>query len=353
MYENVTPEQIQAQIRSRVDTNIQTGEGSYFELHTKPIAYVLSELYHKLDAQIPIAFVNETSGQYIDKRAGEFGITRKPGCKATVTLTLTGTIGCRISAGTQFQTEDGLRFIALTGAEIGLSGTVSVSAAAAEIGTVYNVSANKITRTVQYVSKLDTVTNAEPAEGGMDEETDKAFLARLYAYWRDPATSGNRYDYEHWAMSVNGVGAARCIEIWNGPGTVKVIVADMNAQPVTEQLRKQVADYIETVRPVCAKVTVVSAQGVDIRITAQVKLSNPTQLSQVQKDFKASLQSYIRDTAFDNPFLSYNRIAYLLMSVDGVRDYTQLTVNDAEENIDLPLGHVPVLAQVEVTISAS
>ena len=353
MYENVTPEQIQERIRSRVDTNIQTGEGSYFELHSKPVAYVLSELYHKLDAQIPISFVDETSGQYIDKRAGEFGITRKPGYKATVTLTLTGTIGCRIPAGTQFQTEDGLRFLSLTGAEIGLPGTVSVSAVAAEIGAVYNVPKNRITRAVQYVSKLDTITNEKPAEGGMDIETDKALLARLYAYWRDPATSGNRYDYEHWAMSVNGVGAARCIEIWNGPGTVKVIIADMDIHPVTEKLRKEVVDYIETVRPVCPEVTVVSAQGVDIRIAAQVKLSDPTQLARVQEDFQTALQMYIRDTAFDNPFLSYNRIAYLLMSVDGVRDYTQLTVNEAEENIDLPLGQVPVLKQLEVTISAS
>ena len=108
----LTPEEIQgACIRSRVDTTILTTEGSFFELHSKPVAYVLSELYHKLDAQIPISFVDETSGKYIDKRAGEFGITRKPGYKATVTLTVTGTMGCRIPAGTPFQTEDGLRFL--------------------------------------------------------------------------------------------------------------------------------------------------------------------------------------------------------------------------------------------------
>lgn len=353
MYETVTPEEIQERIRSRVDTTILTTEGSFFELHSKPVAYVLSELYHKLDAQIPISFVDETSGKYIDKRAGEFGITRKPGYKATVTLTVTGTMGCRIPAGTPFQTEDGLRFLSLTDGQIGLSGTIDVPAVAAEIGVLYNLPAGSIVRTVQYVSKLDTVTNVKPAEGGMDIETDQALLARLYAYWRDPATSGNRYDYEHWAMSVNGVGAARCVEIWNGPGTVKVIIADMQIQPVTEQLRKQVADYIETVRPVCPEVTVVSAQGVDISIAAQVKLSDPSQLTQVKEDFQVALQTYIRETAFDNPFLSYNRIAYLLMSVDGVRDYTQLTVNEAEENIDLPLGQVPVLKQLEVTLSAS
>jgi len=82
LYEDMTPERIQKQIRERTDADFLTGEGSYFELHTKPVAYVLSEFYHKLDALLPISFVDETSGIYIDKRANEFGITRKPGYKA-------------------------------------------------------------------------------------------------------------------------------------------------------------------------------------------------------------------------------------------------------------------------------
>ena len=233
MYEDMTPERIQKQIRERTDADFLTGEGSYFELHTKPVAYVLSEFYHKLDSQIPISFVDETSGIYIDKRAGEFGITRKPGYKATVTLTLTGAQGCFVPAGTRFTTEDGLQFETLSSVTIGLTGTADVAAAAAELGTLYNVPAERIVQPVQPVSKLDTVTNEQPAEGGMDEETDAALLARLYAHWREPATSSNRYDYEHWAMSVTGIGAARCIEIWDGPGTVKVIVASMEINPWT------------------------------------------------------------------------------------------------------------------------
>ena len=62
MYEDMTPERIQKQIRERTDAAFLTGEGSYFEPHTKPVAYVLSEFYHKLATHIPISFVAETSG---------------------------------------------------------------------------------------------------------------------------------------------------------------------------------------------------------------------------------------------------------------------------------------------------
>lgn len=348
MYEDITPEQIQKQIRERTDATCLTGEGSYFELHTKPVAYVLSEFYHKLDALIPIAFVDETSGIYIDKRAGEFGITRKPGYQATVTLTLTGAQGCTIPARTAFTTEDGLRFETLLSVTLGMTGTADVPATAVECGTQYNVPAGAITRPVQAVSKLDTVTNTQAAQGGMNEESDAALLARLYAHWREPATSSNRYHYEHWALEVVGIGAARCLEVWNGPGTVKVIVADMEIRPVGQQLVEQVAAYIEERRAVGAQVTVESVTGVEIAITAVVVLQEGAALQTVKTDFQAAIQAYIAQTAFDHPFLSYNRIAFLLMGVDGVRDYTALTLNGTQDNIDLQLGQVPVLASVEV-----
>lgn len=352
MYEDYSPELIQKRITDRVDTPLMTGEGSFFELHTKPVAYVLSEFYHKLDAAIPIAFVDETSGEYLVRRAAEFGIERKPGYRATVTLTLTGQAGCSVPAGTAFQTADGLVFTTLRSTALADAGSVDVPASAEAIGAIYNVPAGAISRPVQAVSKLDTVTNADAAEGGMDEETDEALFRRLDAFRREPATSGNRYHYEHWAMEVNGVGAAKCIEVWDGPGTVKVIIADMEIHPVTEEVRQAVADYIETQRTVCADVTVESAQGVQIDVSADVQLSSAVTLQSVQKAFQAALEGYIAKTVFENPYLSFNRIAYLLMSVDGVLDYTALTVNGAADNIDLPLGQVPVLERVEVTAGA-
>lgn len=352
MYEHITPERLQDEVKRRTDGDLLQREGSFFEMHTKPVAYILSELYHQLDATIPIAFVDETSGKYLEMRAAEFGITRKPGYRATLTLHLTGQNGCSVPAGTRFSTADGLVFETLQSVTIGAGGTADVPAAAAALGSLYNVPKNTVTRPVQAVSKLDTATNPAPAVGGMDPETDAALFRRLDAFRRTPGTSGNRAHYEQWAMEVNGVGAARCIEIWDGPGTVKVIVADMEIRPVTEQVRKAVADHIEAVRPVCPKVTVVSAVGVDVAIRAQVKLTGSGTAQGVQAAFRAAMEQYISETVFDNPQLSYNRIAYLLMSCAGVADYTALTVNGGTESIDLPLGKVPVLTTVEVTAGA-
>lgn len=78
------------------------------------------------------------------------------------------------------------------------------------------------------------VSNLGAATGGYDAETDAALYARLSAFRREPATSGNIHQYEQWALEVDGVGAARAIDLWNGPGTVKVVLAGNGLEPVDE-----------------------------------------------------------------------------------------------------------------------
>lgn len=79
--------------------------------------------------QVPISFVDETNGRFIDKAAAGYGMMRKPGTAASVTLTFTGAAGTTIPAGTLCVTQDGLGFAtdeALTLGEDG-RGTVTVT----------------------------------------------------------------------------------------------------------------------------------------------------------------------------------------------------------------------------------
>ena len=69
-----------------------------------------------------------------------------------------------------------------------------------------------------------------------EEETDGALLERLLFAVRQPATSGNVYHYIEWSTSVSGVGAVKVLPLWNGNGTVKVIVVDANKDTPSEEL---------------------------------------------------------------------------------------------------------------------
>ena len=154
---------------------------------------------------------------------------------------------------------------------MGGGGSGTVSATADEVGAVYNIPAGAVVSTQEAVTGVTGVTNTQAAVGGTDPESDAALFARLDAYRKTPPTSGNDRHYHQWALEVNGIGAAAVIRCWDGPGTVKVIVADMELRPVEEDKVDEVAAYIETQRPVTAEVTVESAAGVGVQVAVTVE----------------------------------------------------------------------------------
>jgi len=348
MYEDLTVESIKSDIIGRLSTDIDTREGSFTNDMISAVAYEIWKAYQSLNAIIPIAFVDETSGEYIDKRCAEYGIKRKTGTKAKVTLTLTGTDGTTVPAGKVFLTPDGLQFKTDETVTI-TNGTATVSATAVEIGKEYNVAAGTITKQLVNISGLTAVTNDEAATGGTDAETDAALVKRLYEYLQKPATSGNVAHYRQWALEVDGVGTAKVFPLWNGPGTVKVLIVGSNNEPVDSTIIANCAAHIEKNRPIGATVTVESAEGLPINVAATVIIDSTTTVERVKTSFEAVLKEYLKSIAFDKYTLVYNRIAYMLLDIDGVTDYTFLTINGGTSNITIADNQVPVIGTVEVT----
>ncbi len=370
MFEDVTPKSIWDQVVSELNTDLMTGEGSFLYDVLAPAVNEMYRLYKAMDALPDVFYVNETSGGYLDKMAGIFGVNRKNGEQAAGTVTLTGTAGAVIPAGTEFLTEDGLSFtldedVTLTAAEDDADASGSGSLTASAAGTAYNVAEGQIVRTKFVVPGLKSFV-AGAASGGTDDETSAALTERLYTALREPATSGNAYQYRQWASEMPGVGAARVIRVWDGAGTVKVILADSNMQPAAAETVSAVAAYIEELRPVGAEVTVVAATGVTVNVSATVTLSSGASLDAAAAACKAVLKEYLsatvrggfaavidadRDTLSDYALtVRLSRIQSLLLDVAGVIDVADVKLNGGAANLTLTVSDVPVLG--EVTLNA-
>lgn len=346
MFEDKTPESIKADILGDISL-ADTREGSYTNEIVSPVALEIWKLYDSLKALLPIVFVDETSGEYIDKMAARYGIVRKAGTKATALMLFAGTDGTIVPKGTVFLTADGLQFITDEVATI-VAGVASVTATALEVGEFYNVSAGTITQQIVSISGLSTVTN-EAATGGTDPESDASLVTRLYAYLQKPASSGNVYHYEQWALEVDGVGAVKVVPLWDGAGTVKVLIVGPNKGPVDPTIVTNCAEHIEQYRPIGAEVTVISAEGAEINVTATVELESTTTKAIVQAELAKRLTEYLQAIAFDKYEVVYNRIAYMLLDIDGVVDYSILTVNGGTDNITIDADQVPVAGTVVIS----
>lgn len=347
MYEDITPESIKQNILRNI-TAVDTREGSYTNELVSPTATELWKAYTAMNALLPIAFVDETSGEYIDKRCAEVGITRKAGTKAHTDLTLTGDNKTEIPAGTVFLTPDGLEYKTAAAVTI-IFGTATVTANAVEVGESYNVVANSITNQYNSIAGLSAVTNTAAAIGGTNPETDKSLVNRYYAYIQKPSASGNIHDYEKWALEVDGVGAVKVTPLANGAGTVGVLIAGSQKQPVSSEVVTACAAHIEENRPIGAAVTVTSASGLLINVSATATIDSSMTKETVQTAFKKAVDAYLKNIAFESYTVLYNRIAYLLLGIDGVSDYSALKVNDGTANITVASDEVPVLGAVTVT----
>ncbi len=94
--------------------------------------------------------------------------------------------------------------------------------------------------------------------GGTNRESDDSLRSRLLARVRETPHAGTAEDYKAWALEVAGVTRAWVYPLESGIGTVVIrFVCDDEDEIVpTEAMILKVQDYIDSVRPVTANVTV-------------------------------------------------------------------------------------------------
>lgn len=223
------------------------------------------------------------------------------------------------------------------------NGSVEVGATCTVSGSAGNVKKGDINRFPITLPGITAVQNITDFTGGYDAESDADLLERYLEKVSRPNVSGNKYHYIEWAKEVSGVGDVKVIPLWNGAGTVKVVIVDADNRPADSELISKVKEHIEENRPIGAEVTVVSASPVMINISVRLTADNT---SNIQTTFENVLKDYLSGEAVKKEYISYAKIGSLILSISGVEDYTDLKVNSGTENIKIADGAVPVLESV-------
>lgn len=235
--------------------------------------------------------------EYLDRWSSIWGVARIAAAQAIGNVTLTGTNGTLIPAGTELQRADGTLYTTNADATIA-AGTATAAVTAAEGGVAGNAAQNTTLSFVTPISGADS--NATVAVGGLtagtDQETDEALRVRLLDRIQQPPQGGAANDYITWAKEVAGVTRAWCYPSELGPGTVSVrFVRDDDASIIPDAGEvAAVQTYIDARRPVTADVTVVAPVAVVLNFT--ISSLNPS--TQTVKDaIAAELADLLRREA--------------------------------------------------------
>lgn len=307
-------------------------------------AVEFEKAYIEMNLMMEAAFAETSWGEYLTMRAAEHGIDRKDAVQAQGTVTVTG--NGIVPVGSLFATESGTTFEAVKSVTIEKSGDVPVRAV--DAGTSGNVAAKTITKIPVTIAGISSVINNDATYDGYNAESDESLLNRLYLHVRNLVTSGNANHYKEWALSVAGVGIAKIKPLWNGNGTVKVIIVDVNYNQASETLIKSVTDYINTVCPIGATVTVVTPSIKQCTVSAAVTVTENKD-TEYKTDLQAAISNYLQVEAFNEGHVSIAKIGKAMLDNGAITDYDNLTVNGANKNIVLSDEEMPRLQELTVT----
>ena len=308
--------------------DIDKREGSFVSNMVSPVGTEFAKYYIELDNILSIMFLEDATNEFLDKKVYDFGIYRKMGTSARGTIKVTGTNGTFIPKGSEVLSQGELVFYTLNDTWIENEEAI-IEVEASNVGVDFNIIANSIDKFVKKIDGVSSVTNDEEFKEGTDAETDEELRERFFEIIRRPATSGNIYHYEQWAKEIDGINQARVKPLWNGNGTVKVIVSNNN-NIVEEDIVRKCQEHINKVRPVGADVTVITPTKLDITVNANIYIEEGFDYAQAMLDFESNLKEYLSSCTGT---VIYTRVASCLGSVEGIKDYTELKVNGVVSNI--------------------
>lgn len=332
----MTYEELLQAMLDRVPSDVDKREGSVIYDALAPCAYFLAQQNFQLDNFIDLVFPDTALGEYLNRAAEAYNVSRKPATNAVRKMTTSGSV------------EIGTRW--------GINNLVYI-VKEEESETEYQVECetpgvigNQYSGAMQPISNITGIT-AELGDiitPGADEETDEALRERLYAKIRLPATSGNVYHYQQWALEVSGTGAAKVFPLADGPGTVTVLVVDSDKK-ISSSLPETVAAYIETMRPIGASVTVKSPEAVTINVKAKIMRDGSKTLEDIQAAYKLAVDSFLRETVFATYRISHAKLGSLLLDIPGVEDFEGFLLNGGTGNVTVGEKQIPVTGTIELT----
>ncbi|MGL4402417.1 MAG: baseplate J/gp47 family protein [Fusobacteriaceae bacterium] len=343
--------EIKNNLLNNMENSLSKIEGSYNYDIASAVAIEFDILYKELEKLEKQLFPwSVTEDEYLEYHLVEFGLTRREAVPAQGFITIEGKPSAIISKDLIVIGRTGIKYKTLENGIIISEGKCKVKIQCLENGTVGNCGVGDVQAFEISVPDVYKIYNEDAIDSGYDIEPFREAKKRMEEKARNPAHSGNIFDYTLWAKTVEGVGKVSVFPIWNGPGTVKILISDYNLQPASTELVNDTKIYIEKNRPVGADVTIDSFNPLNVNITFNARVVSG---SVTKEELENKIKELIMLSLQDENFTSYNvfssaKIGRLILDIEGVLDYDDLKINGALSNVDIGNESVVVLGDVSV-----
>lgn len=352
-----------------VPDDLDKREGSIIYDAIAPAAMVSAQQSLSLAEILRQTYIKTAQGEFLDYRAVEHGTSRYAATNTEVKARFNDDDGKPVNV------EVGDRFASIAESPIFYTvikanddGTAEMQAE--EAGT----SANSYLGQILPVTPNDNLAWAEIIEitiPARDEENDEHLRARLLNTNSWVAYGGNVADYLDMTSKISDVGATQVYPVWNGAGTVKLVILNNDLMPASQTLIKKVKEEIDPeesttqgygLAPIDHRVTVVAPETFKVDIAMNVTIADSANVDTIKANIKTSLEEFFKslrkDWSIVNPTVGrgYSMIIYRskilskVMMIEGVANATMPRLNGKDEDLQLVFNNttsqLPVLGEV-------
>lgn len=349
MYENATYETILQRMLNRIPNTIDKREGSIIFDALAPAAAELAQMYIEANVILNEAFADTASREYLIKRAAERGIVPAAASKAIVR----GVFNVDVPMGARFSL-----------------GSLNYKVVEKIIGWQFKlecetagIEGNRNFGTLIPINYIDGLSYAEVTEiliPGEDEEDTEQLRERYFATLDSQAFGGNITDYKEKVNEIQGVGGVKIYPVWQGGGTVKLVLINSQYDKPSEELVLYVQSEIDPldhhgngvgIAPIGHIVTV---QGVNIQtVNINARISyKPDWNWEATKDYvEKAIDGYFKELSKswadnDKLIVRISQLETRLLGVPGIVDISDTKLNGLEQNLELEGDCIPVRGDV-------
>lgn len=355
----------------RVPSNLDTREGSVIYDAIAPAAYVMAEMSLNVADTVLNTFTQTASGEYLDYRAEERGLTREQATFTQLTATLTDANGQPLVA------DIGDRFASIGVEPVyykltklsNVSGQATLTAeTAGEVGNSYIGQLLPISA----IAGFGNAVVNEVIIPARNAETDDELRERLLTSNEVIAFGGNVADYIKFIVDMEDVAAVQVYPTWNGGGTVKAVILNNQYLAPSQTLIDQVKNAIDPVNssgngygiaPVGHTVTIVAPVLRTINVGVTINTTPTVTVEDVRQKVEQAIDEYFNSVrekwgdinADDRTYtvtLYRSQIIVALLKVDGVTNATNVTFDGEDNDITLTTNatteELPMLGMVTI-----
>ena len=365
IFEENTFEKVLERNLDRISDEFDKREGSVIYDAIAPMTIEISLLYSYLDFLFKNAFGDTANRYWLIERAKERGIEPYNATNAVII----GRFDAKLNIGDRFFIDD--IYYTVSKLQKEEKGMFFYELICNEKGRVGNLKGGKLTPT-RTIRNLNLAEIYKLAILGEDEEGTEDFRQRYFETIKSIAYGGNIDDYRKKVKAIDGVGLVKVIPVWNGGGTVKLIITDSEFKEPTSELIYKVQEIIDPipfhqkgvgVAPIGHYVTVVGAKSKKINITCEILKSRDSNLEEIKREVKSNIEEYFKgqrekwgtyEKVDSNIYVENDirlaKITSIVLNVADVIDYETIKFTDTDKKIfELSEDELPVLGDVIVT----